>query len=174
MSASDELGANSPGTFSASVYNLNVNGTLTANGVGATFNSLTVGTLDVTADATIQNLDVANTSTVGGLDVVTSSQTRVTQVGLQTNPVTANGSTVEITTVSLTTPAFGSTSFLLNNNFITTSSIILLSIAGYSGTGVPSLWVSQTNPTNGQIHITIGNAEGAPLNNTMRITVLVA
>lgn len=103
---------------------------------------------------------------------VTLNKVNVTQTTSATTAVTANGYAGVITTVSQTLAAAGSLVFTLNNNKITTSSVVQVTLnASALSAGIPI--VSVGNPSNGSVQIFITNVGVAALNNILKINYTV-
>lgn len=111
------------------------------------------------------------------VNFVTSSQGAVTQITNINTAVTYNGPSLNITTVSAATPALSASEFVLNNNFITLSSIITLTRVNYTGTeftnGIPYVYVNGFAA--GSCNIILQNIhETNPLAGTVTISVLIS
>jgi hypothetical protein len=106
-------------------------------------------------------------------DVVTSTRSTVTQITSLGTAVTCNGSSGMITTVSATVTPGSNTTFRVNNSFATTTSIVHLTINGYSGgAGRPVLW--KVTPLAGSFDIVVWNYDAASaLNGALTIGFLV-
>ncbi len=98
---------------------------------------------------------------------IISDKGAVTQITSITTAVTLNNRQGIITTVSSILAPDSYTGFTLNNSNITTSSLIVVSIVGYTGTGIPSVIVQTLFAGQAVIKITNSHATEAlsqPLN----------
>lgn len=95
----------------------------------------------------------------------------VTQITSIATPVTLPSSAGIITTVTATTGTSGSNAFTATHADITPSNVVLASIVGYTGTGMPTL---RMNTGAGSMTVTIQNTSvAAPLNAPLRISYLI-
>lgn len=95
----------------------------------------------------------------------------VTQITSITTAVALPSTAGIITTVTATTGTSGSSSFTASHPDITTSNVILASITGYSGTGLPTV---RMNTGSGSMTVTIQNTSvAAPLNAPVKISYLI-
>jgi hypothetical protein len=95
----------------------------------------------------------------------------VTQTTSITTAVTLPSSAGIITTVAASTGTSGSSTFTASHPDITASNVVLASIVGYTGTGLPTV---RLNTTEGSMSVTIQNTSvSAPLNAALRISYLI-
>lgn len=92
----------------------------------------------------------------------------VTQITSAATAVTTEGSYGIITTVSLTAAGDAGIGFTVNNSLITTSSIIILTIAEYQGNGTPVPGVQVRFAGSANIEI-LNVHPSAALNNVVKI-----
>jgi hypothetical protein len=98
--------------------------------------------------------------------------TTVTQITSNVTPVTINSASGRITTVALTTAAAGEFQFTVNNSFVTTTSVILVTVSYPSAsTGYPLASISTV--ANGSFSVDIKNVSSAVLNAAATIHFLV-
>jgi len=95
----------------------------------------------------------------------------VTQLTSITTPVTINTHSGIITTVSSTIASLSEATFIVNNNKVTTTSIILLT-ALYSGNGNAVATIGST-VSNGAFRITIANTQTTALNSIVKIHFMI-
>lgn len=112
----------------------------------------------------------------GSLDVnghITLAKSNVTQLtNITTGVATTTGAGV-ITTVSSTLAANSTTSFVVSNPHVSSSSVVMLTINNYSGnTGLPGVRVQSVS--SGQFNVVLSNAhDSAALNGIVKIGYLV-
>jgi len=96
----------------------------------------------------------------------------VTQITSISTPVTLNALNGVITTVSSTLAVNATTTFVVNNSNVTTSSKILLTVQ-YAGAaqGIPD--VSIYALTNGSFTVKLGNVGSTALNNVVKVHFLI-
>jgi hypothetical protein len=95
----------------------------------------------------------------------------VTQTTSITTAVTLPSSAGIITTVAASTGTSGSSTFTASHPDITASNVVLTSIVGYTGTGLPTV---RLNTTSGSMSVTIQNTSVvAPLNAALRISYVI-
>jgi len=98
--------------------------------------------------------------------------TTVTQITSNVTPVTINSASGRITTVALTTAANGEFQFTVNNSFVKTTSVILVTVSYPSAsTGYPLASISTV--ANGSFSVDIKNVSSAVLNAAATIHFLV-
>ena len=98
--------------------------------------------------------------------------TTVTQITSNVTPVTINSASGRITTVALTTAANGEFQFTVNNSFVKTTSIILVTVSyPTASTGYPLASISAV--ANGSFSVDIKNVSSAVLNAAATIHFLV-
>ena len=102
---------------------------------------------------------------LAGINAVTGTIT--------SNAATINAPAGKFTTASLSTAAgAAATAQTITNSYVTTTSIVIATITGYSGTtGIPV--ISRCVPSAGSVAITIGNAGAAVLNGTVTVSFIV-
>jgi collagen triple helix repeat protein len=121
----------------------------------------TTGVLEITNQNTNSNVDVSTSGTgiltFQGYPVLYSTRGQVTQTGVASSPVTYNGTSCNITTVTLTNPPAFTVQFVWNNSFITATSIILISVSNDSSpvNGFPLVYTD--GPNSGSTTIVIQN-----------------
>ena len=108
--------------------------------------------------------------------VVLSPQSMVSQATSITTAVSLNSASGVITTQSASTAGGGVSSFTFNNTFITAPSVVLVSVAHYSGTystnGLPNITVSSV--ASGSCTVNVINCHSAnALSGTLKISFLV-
>lgn len=98
--------------------------------------------------------------------------TTVTQITSNVTPVTINSASGRITTVALTTAANGEFQFTVNNSFVKTTSVILVTVSYTSAsTGYPLASISSV--ANGSFSVDIKNVSSSVLNAAATIHFLV-
>jgi hypothetical protein len=113
----------------------------------------------------------------GSIDEVSINQisitkAAVTQTGAITSAVTANANAGVVTTVTATTASDGVQVFTVNNSKVSTSSCVLVSIAGYSGNGIPIVRIGSIS--NGSFTVVLANTHSsAALNAAVKISFIV-
>ena len=95
----------------------------------------------------------------------------VTQLTSITTPVTINSYNGVITTVSSTIASLSEATFIVNNDKVTTTSVILLT-ALYSGNGNAVATIG-ANIANGAFKITIANTQTTALNAVVKIHFMI-
>lgn len=124
--------------------------------MNARFGNVTAETANI-SDVTTAQINLA----AGAVTQITSIATAVTL------PSTAG----IITTVTATTGTSGSNAFTATHGDITASNVVLASIVGYTGTGMPTV---RMNTGAGSMSVTIQNTSvNAPLNAPLRISYLI-
>lgn len=122
------------------------------------------------------NLDILTSGTgvvkLNGSRILYSSDGAVTQTGTIASPVTYNGLSCLITTVSTSLPSINTVTFILNNSTITANSIILVSIAGNDNSSAPT--VCTNNTSDGSTRIVLFNPSSITMTNAFKIAVLIA
>lgn len=107
-----------------------------------------------------------------GSNALNFKQATVTQTTSLVTPVTINGSSGIITTVSATTERVAMESFTVNNTAVSATSVVLVSVASYDGTTLPPV-VTSTNTVNGSFQVNVINLGGNDLNGVLKIAFLV-
>lgn len=112
----------------------------------------------------------------GSLDVngqITLSKSNVTQATSITTAVATTGGAGVITTVSSTLAADSAISFVVSNPYVTSSSVVMLTINNYSGNqGLPSARVQSVSA--GQFTVVLSNNHpSAALNGIVKVGYLV-
>jgi hypothetical protein len=102
---------------------------------------------------------------------VTLTKGTATQSGGSTSAVTLNNACGKIITVSQTLASQASTNFVFNNNTITTSSVIIVTVDNYVGGGVPYVTVSTI--ANGSCAINIYNVGSSALTSAITFGFVV-
>lgn len=98
--------------------------------------------------------------------------TTVTQITSNVTPVTINSASGRITTVALTTASNGEFQFTVNNSFVKTTSVILVTVSyPTASTGYPLASISAV--ANGSFSVDIKNISSAVLNAAATIHFLV-
>ncbi len=129
--------------------------------------------LSPTDSPTFAGVTVTGALTSGGAAVCTSSKGAVSQTNSQTDPVTYNGSSVNLSTVSLSLGPGGITSFTFNNTSITTNSVVLVGVTGINGPNPAAVAVCAWT-INGSCGIVIYNAHATmTLSGVVRLGILV-
>lgn len=106
-----------------------------------------------------------------GANAINFGQDVVTQdTSITTSVITATPS-CKIVTVSATTAAGSTESFTLNNNCITTTGIVLVSVCDYTGTGLPPV-VTTSSISAGSCTINVCNPGSSSLDGVVSISVL--
>ena len=96
----------------------------------------------------------------------------VTQITSNVTPVTINSASGRITTVALTTAANGEFQFTVNNSFVKTTSVILVTVSyPTASTGYPLASISSV--ANGSFSVDIKNVSSRVLNAAATIHFLV-
>lgn len=95
----------------------------------------------------------------------------VTQAVNITTAVTCDAAAGVITTQAASAGTDGSHTFTVNNSYVVSSSVVIVSICNYGGNGLP---IVRTNAiSNGSFTITISNPTGTALNAAMKIAFIV-
>jgi hypothetical protein len=111
---------------------------------------------------------------INSFPVVFSTRGAVTQTGIASSPVTYNGTSCNITTVTLTNPPAFTVQFVWNNTFITGSSIVLVSVSNDASlvNGFPLVYTDA--PSLGSTTIVIQNVStSTAFSGTLTISCLV-
>lgn len=98
-------------------------------------------------------------------------KTTVTQATNISTAVTCNSAAGVITTQTANAASDGSHTFTVNNSYVLSSSVVIVSICNYAGTGIPV--IRSNSISNGSFTITISNPSGSALNAAMNISFLV-
>lgn len=107
-------------------------------------------------------------------NAINFGQATVTQVTNLTTPVTINSGSGVITTVSATTPALSTQSFTVNNSVVSATSVIVVSIVGYTGSTIPPI-VTVSDVASGSFVIKVTNIDSLlPLDGVIKISFITA
>jgi len=87
------------------------------------------------------------------------------------NPVTSNAPCGFITTVSLTLTSHNKAQFVVNNNYVSETSIVLANVVDYAGAG--SVMVSVRNVRSDAFDIIVSNTSGNTLTAVCKIGYLI-
>lgn len=114
----------------------------------------------IQANSSTSNAPVTFTSPIvqsaTGANATNLGQVTVTQATSITTAVTANGSSGVITTVSSTTTPNSTDSFTVNNSACTSTSVVVASLCGYTGSNLPPI-VTVSGVSNGSFTVNVTN-----------------
>ena len=155
-----------------------VTGTTLTDGTGSMTGATLTGLTSLTAGSITDNVVTMSSGDVSNVSSVTAARVNidkssVTQNTSPTTPVTINAAAGTIVTVSQVLGSFGRLQFTVNNNAVSTSSVLIVSIQDYPGVGAPVVYAD--NITNGSFNIVLYNPSlgGVALNDVLTINFII-
>lgn len=145
---------------------MRIDGVLLSNGV--ILGSVISGNISGNSTNVTGTVAVANGGTGRTDGAIVLAHGTVTQTGTITTTVTVNAPSGVITTVVPNIPALSSVTFTVNNSFVTTTSVVELTLEDSSGNLLPLVAIGGA-PTNGTFVIKISNVTSNPFGSSLKI-----
>lgn len=118
------------------------------------------------------NWAVGGTLGINGT-LATGTKNYVSQATSITSPVTVNGTSGYVITYSTSLAANNSNIFTVNNNVCTATSLVFLSVIGFSGSSINLPVVAANVVNNGSFEIAVNNVTATAYSGTITIAFLI-